>query len=112
MERSFMSEDKLSKDDFWDQMNPDKLNLSKQDLLDFCHNVINEWKKDRLSNIKYIIAMEIMLAQIKMTPEKILKAIWKKIILWFYDLTYANALANTKDTMIKELRKIGNKKNN
>ena len=56
--------------------------------------------------------MEIMLAQIKMTPEKILKAIWKKIILWFYDLTYANALANTKDTMIKELRKIGNKKNN
>jgi hypothetical protein len=54
--------------------------------------------------------MEIMLAQIKMTPEFILKAIWKKIILWFYDLTYANALANTKDTMIRELKKIGKQK--
>ena len=102
--------DKLSKDEFWDQMDPDKLNLSKNDLLEFCHRVINEWKNDRIGNLKYIIAMEIMLAQIKMTPEFILKAIWKKIILWFYDLTYANALANTKDTMIRELIKIGKQK--
>jgi len=53
--------------------------------------------------------MRIMLAQIKLTPEPILKAIWKKITLWFYDLTYHNALANTKETMFKELRKIGSK---
>ncbi len=53
-----------------------------------------------------------MLAQIKLTPEPVLKMIWKKITLWFYDLSYANTLANTKDTMIKELRKIGKSKNN
>ena len=51
--------------------------------------------------------MEIMKAQVKMTPEPVLKLIWKKIVLWFYDLTYQNALANTKDTMLKEIRKIG-----
>ena len=45
----------------------------------------------------------------RLTPEPILKAIWKKITLWFYDLTYHNALANTKETMFKELRKIGSK---
>ena len=28
--------DKLSKEEFWDQMDPDKLNLSKKDLLKFC----------------------------------------------------------------------------
>jgi len=55
--------------------------------------------------------MRIMLAQIKLTPEPILKAIWKKITLWFYDLSYENTLANPKDTMIKELRKIGQSKN-
>jgi len=104
-----MSVEKLTKDEFWDQMDPDKLNLTKEDLLKFCHKVLDEWKQNRLANIKYIIAMEIMLAQIKMTPEPVLKAIWKKITLWFYDLTYANALANTKETMFKELRKIGQK---
>ena len=54
--------------------------------------------------------MEIMKVQVRATPEPILKLIWKKIILWFYDLTYKNAVANTKDSMLKEIRKIGQKK--
>ena len=54
--------------------------------------------------------MEIMIAQVSVTPETVLKAFWKKIMFWMYDLTYKNAIANTKDTMMKELRKIGQKK--
>jgi len=50
-----------------------------------------------------------MIAQIRLTPEPILKAIWKKITLWFYDLTYQNALQDTQHEMFKELRKIGSK---
>lgn len=103
--------EKLTKTEFWDQMDPDKLNLSKKDLMNFCNDVLHEWEKDRIANLKYIVAIKIMLAQIRLTPEPILKAIWKKIILWFYDLTYANALANTKDSMISELKKIGRNKN-
>ena len=100
---------KLSKDEFWDSMDPDKLNLSKHDLLQFCNKVLDEWSENKIANLKYIIAIKIMIAQIHLTPEPILKAIWKKITLWFYDLTYANALANTHDDMMEELRKIGSK---
>ena len=102
--------DRLTRDEYWDELDPDKLNLSKSDVIQFCERCINEWKENRVGNIKYIIAMEIMKAQIKMTPEPVLKLIWKKIILWFYDLTYKNAVANTKDTMLKDIRKIGQKK--
>jgi|TARA_R110002020_G_scaffold102108_4_gene240047 hypothetical protein len=105
-----MIEKKMSKDEFWDEMDPDKLNLSKDDLLRFCHECIDEWKKNSISNLKYIIPMEIMIVQVKATPETVLKAFWKKIMFWMYDLTYKNAIANTKDTMMKELRKIGQQK--
>ena len=108
MERKIIA-DKISKEEFWDAMDPDKLNLTKKDLLEFCNKVLDEWSENKVANIKYIIAIKIMIAQIRLTPEPILKAIWKKITLWFYDLTYANALANTKETMFKELRKIGSK---
>ncbi len=102
--------DKLSKDEFWNEVDPDQLNLEKKDLLDFCYSCLDEWKKNRIANIKYLIAMELMISSIRLTPDQVLKTIWKKIILWFYDLTYKNAVANTKDNMMKEIRKIGSKK--
>ena len=102
--------DKLTKEEFWDEMDPDKLNLSMDDLLRFRHECGDEWKKNKIANLKYIIPMEIMIAQVSVTPETVLKAFWKKIMFWMYDLTYKNAIANTKDTMMKELRKIGQKK--
>jgi hypothetical protein len=101
---------KLTKDEFWQELDPDKLNLEKKDLLDFCYLCLDEWKKNKIANFKYLVCMELMISSIKITPENILKTIWKKIILWFYDLTYQNALANTKDNMLKEIRKIGSKK--
>ena len=99
--------EKLKKNEYWYNLDPDKLNLSKADLLEFCHSCIDEWKNDKVGNFKYILAMEIMIAQIKLTPEVVLKIIWKKIVMWFYDLTYSNAIANTKDDMLKEIRKLG-----
>ena len=54
--------------------------------------------------------MTIMKTQVRLTPEPVLKAFWKKIMFWMYDLTFKNALANTKDTMLKELSKIGKTK--
>tara|TARA_R110002110_G_scaffold94749_1_gene245344 strand:- start:40 stop:357 length:318 start_codon:yes stop_codon:yes gene_type:complete len=103
--------DKLSREEFWDEMDPDKLNLSKQDLVRFCHECVDEWNKNPISNLKYIIPMQIMIVQVKATPETVLKAFWKKIMFWMYDLTYKNAVSNTKDTMLKELRKIGQSEN-
>ena len=40
-----MEKTKLTKDEYLDSLDPDKLNLEKKDLLDFCHGCIDEWKK-------------------------------------------------------------------
>ena len=101
-----MEKQRLTKDEYLDQLDPDKLNLEKKDLLDFCHKCTDEWKKNKIGNFKYIVAIELIAAGVKCTPEDILKAVWKKILVWFWDLQYKNALADN-ETMLKKLREIG-----
>ena len=101
-----MEKQRLTKDEYLDQLDPDKLNLEKKDLLDFCHKCTEEWKKSKLSNFKYIVAIELIAAGVKCTPEDVLKAVWKKILVWFYDLLFKNALAE-KEGMLKRLAGIG-----
>ena len=43
---------KLTKDEYLDSLDPDNLNLSKKDLLNFCHSCIDEWKANRIGNFK------------------------------------------------------------
>ena len=50
--------------------------------------------------------MSIMRAQISITPDKVLKMIWGKIINWFYDLNFENALHDPTDEMMKSFKKI------
>jgi hypothetical protein len=102
-------DNKLTKDEFWNRVDPDKLNLEKKDILEFCQSCIDEWKINKVGNFKYIVAMSIMKSQISITPEIVLKKIWKKIILWFYDLTYKNAI-QSDDPMMKELKKLNAKR--
>ena len=101
-----MEKQRLTKDEYLDQLDPDKLNLEKKDLLDFCHKCTDEWIKSKLANFKYIVAIELIAAGVKCTPEDILKAVWKKILVWFWDLQYKNALADN-ESMLKKLREIG-----
>ena len=62
------------------EFDPDKLNLRKKDLVNFCDKCMDEWKKNKRDNFRYLLAMEIMKAQIKVTPDHVLKMIWGKII--------------------------------
>ena len=101
-----MEKQRLTKDEYLDQLDPDKLNLEKKDLLEFCHRCTQEWKKNKIGNFKYIVAIELIAAGVKCTPEDILKAVWKKILVWFWDLQYKNALADN-ESMLKRLREIG-----
>ena len=101
-----MVKQRLTKDEYLDQLDPDKLNLEKKDLLDFCHKCTEECKKSKLANFKYIVAIELIAAGVKCTPEDVLKAVWKKILVWFYDLQFKNALAE-KEGMLKRLAGIG-----
>ena len=50
--------------------------------------------------------MELIKSGVKLTPEDVLKTVWKKILNWFWDLQFKNALAE-KDGMLKELRELG-----
>jgi len=97
---------RLTKDEYMDQLDPDKLNLEKKDLLNFCEKCTNEWKKNKVANFKFIVAISLISAGVKCTPEEVLKAVWKKILIWFWDLQYQNALQE-KNGMLKRLAGIG-----
>ena len=43
-----MEKQRLSKKEYLDQLDPDKLNLEKKDLLNFCDGCIVEWKKNKI----------------------------------------------------------------
>jgi len=101
-----MEKTKLTKDEYLESLDPDNLNLSKKDLLNFCHSCIDEWKANRIGNFKFIVSMELIVAGVRITPEDVLKAVWKKILVWFWDLQYKNALAE-KEGMLKKLREFG-----
>ena len=101
-----MEKTKLTKDEYLDSLDPDNLNLEKKDLVNFCHKCVDEWKKNKVGNFKFIVAMEFIIAGVKITPEDVLKAVWKKILVWFWDLQFKNALADNEG-MLKKLREVG-----
>ena len=88
------------------EFDPDKLNLTKKDLVSFCDKMVTEWKLNKRSNFRYILAMEIMKAQIKITPENVLKMIWGKIIEWFYELNFENAIHDPTDAGLNFIKKM------
>ena len=101
-----MEKKKLSKKEYLESLDPDNLNLEKKDLINFCYSCIDEWKANRSSNFKYIVAMELMIGAIRITSDDVMKTVWKKILVWFWDLQFQNALAE-EDGMLKRLREIG-----
>ena len=98
--------EKQSKKEYLESLDPDNLNLEKKDLINFCHSCIDEWQKNKIANFKYILSMQLMIGAVKITPEDVMKEVWKKILNWFWDLQFKNALAE-KDGMLKELRELG-----
>jgi hypothetical protein len=92
---------------------PDKLALTKKDILDFCDRVLEKWSKDPTNNTNNILAMNAVKTSVIWTDDESLKAIWNEIISWTFELLYENALAQGKDdeaNWSNVMKKIKNKK--
>lgn len=92
---------------------PDKLALTKQDILDFCDRVLEKWSKNPTKNTNHILAMNAVKTSVIWTDDESLKAIWGEILSWTFDLLYENALAQGKDDQAEwsnVMKKIKNKK--
>jgi len=92
---------------------PDKLALTKKDILEFCDRVLEKWSRNPSKNTSKILAMSAVKTSIVWTDEESLKAIWDEIISWTFELLYENALAQGKDNEVNwssVMKKIKNKK--
>ena len=78
------------------EFDPDKLELSKEDILDFCDRVLEKWSKDPAKDSQYVFAMNAVRTSIYWTDEESLKAIWSEILQWTFELMYKNAIAQAK----------------
>ena len=92
---------------------PDKLALTKKDILEFCDRVIEKWSKHSSENANNILAMNAVKTSVIWTDDESLKAIWNEIISWTFDLLYENALAQGNsfdENWSNTMKKIKNKK--
>lgn len=87
---------------------PDKLSLTKSEIVEFCDRVLSKWNKNPTENANQILAMNAVKTSVIWTDDESLKAIWDEIIKWMFDLLYENAMAQENDewaNVMKKLRK-------
>lgn len=92
---------------------PDKLALSKQDIINFCDRVLEKWNKNPSKHANNILAMNAVKTSVIWTDDESLKAIWSEILSWTFELLYENAIAqgvDNDDSWSNVMKKIKNKK--
>ncbi|NHI04042.1 hypothetical protein DYY67_1417 [Candidatus Nitrosotalea sp. TS] len=78
------------------ETDPDRLALSKNDILQFCDHVLKKWQQDPVPNARNIPAMIAVRTGVLFSDEVSLQAIWSEIISWIYQLLYENAQAQAR----------------
>ena len=74
-------------------VDPERLELSKNEIIEFCDRVLKKWQQDPAKNARNIPAMLAVRTSVFFSDENSLKAIWSEIISWVYQLLYQNAQA-------------------
>ena len=80
-----------------EQFDPDKLVLTKKEILEFCDKVLAKWNKNPTKNAQNIIAMNAVRMSVLWTEDDQLKAIWAEILKWAFELLYKNAIAQGRE---------------
>ena len=79
------------------EFDPDRLVLSKKEILEFCDKVLDKWKREPKVNSRNIVAMTAVRTSVFWTDDKSLQAIWGEILNWTFELMYKNAIAQAKE---------------
>jgi len=88
---------------------PDKLVLSKQEILEFCDRVLEKWNKNPTKNAKNILAMTAVKTSVVWTDDESLRAIWGEILNWTFELLYENAMVQGDKKWVNVRKKLKNK---
>ena len=75
---------------------PERLALSKNDILEFCDRVLKRWQQDPIPNARNIAAMIAVRTGVLFSDEISLQAIWSEITSWVYQMLYENAQAQAR----------------
>ena len=78
------------------KFDPDRLVLTKQEILEFCDGVLEKWERKPEENAQNIFTMNAVRMSVQWTDEESLKAIWGEILKWSFALMYKNAIAQAK----------------
>jgi len=97
-----MSKKKKSK-----TFDPDRLELTKEEILEFCDRVLEKWRTKTNENAQHILAMNAVRMSVLFTDEDSLKAIWDEILRWAFVLLYKNAIALAKEENVDWSRIMG-----
>jgi len=88
---------------------PEKLVLTKPEILEFCDRVLKKWEKNPTNNENNILAMNGVKLSVTWTDEESLKAIWGEILAWTFDLLYKNAVSLHEEELVEVIKKIKEK---
>jgi len=89
---------------------PDRLVLTKSEILEFCDRVLKKWNKNPAKNVNNILAMNAVKTSIVWTDDESLKAIWSEILTWTFELLYENAMSQDSEEWGSIMKKLKNKK--
>ena len=79
------------------EFDPDRLVLTKQEIVEFCDRVLAKWDKNPKENAQNIMAMNAVKMSVLWTDEEQIKVIWAEILKWAFELLYKNAIAQAKE---------------
>ncbi|MEE8181020.1 MAG: hypothetical protein V3T67_04185 [Nitrosopumilaceae archaeon] len=88
---------------------PEKLVLTKPEILEFCDRVLKKWEKNPTNNENNILAMNGVKVSVAWTDEESLEAIWGEILAWTFDLLYKNAVSLHEEELVEVIKKIKEK---
>ena len=88
---------------------PEKLVLTKPEILEFCDRVLKKWENNPTNNENNILAMNGVKLSVTWTDEESLKAIWGEILAWTFDLLYKNAVSLHEEEIVDVIKKIKEK---